>query len=79
MDAKALFAANCAVCHGNNRQGVSGLGPPLTPTSLSSKSVDLVTDTITNGRPNTAMAGFKGRLTPEQINALAQYIKTVAP
>ncbi|MBI2328357.1 MAG: c-type cytochrome [Chloroflexi bacterium] len=34
IDAAKLFATNCAVCHGEKRQGVSGLGPALTPTSL---------------------------------------------
>ncbi|MBI2957626.1 MAG: c-type cytochrome [Chloroflexi bacterium] len=79
IDASALFAANCAACHGANRQGMQGLGPALTPASLAAKSLDQVNDAITNGRANTLMTGFKGRLTPEQIDALAKYEKNTAP
>ncbi|MBI2957336.1 MAG: c-type cytochrome [Chloroflexi bacterium] len=79
VDASALFAANCAACHGANRQGMQGLGPALTPASLAAKSLEQVNDAITNGRANTLMTGFKGRLTPEQIDALAKYEKHTAP
>lgn len=79
IDAKALYTANCLACHGDKRQGIQGLGLPLTPAALAAKSTGELRDTVTDGRPNTAMVGFKGRLTPEQIDALVNYIKTVAP
>ncbi len=34
IDAGALYEANCVPCHGANRQGISELGPNLTPQSL---------------------------------------------
>ena len=74
-----MFTTDCAVCHGDKRQGVTGLGPALTPISLASQTETQLKDTITNGRPNTAMAGFSTRLTLDQITALAQFIKNVAP
>lgn len=79
IDAVKLFATNCAVCHGEKRQGISGLGPALNPTSLAKLSEAEIRDTILKGRPNTAMAGFVGRLGPEEIDALVQLIKRTLP
>lgn len=79
IDAKALYVANCVVCHGANRQGVTGLGKPLTPESLAALSDDTIRDTTLKGKPNTAMAGFEGRLSVDEINALIQLIKYTAP
>ncbi|MBI2858669.1 MAG: cytochrome c [Chloroflexi bacterium] len=79
VDGAKLFAANCAVCHGQNRQGVSGLGPALTPASLAKLSEGEVKNTILKGRQNTAMAGFEGRLGPQEIDALVKLVKTTSP
>ncbi|MBI2980003.1 MAG: cytochrome c [Chloroflexi bacterium] len=79
IDAAKLFATNCVVCHGEKRQGVSGLGPALTPTSLTKLSDAEVRSTILKGRTNTAMAGFEGRLSAEEIDALIQLIKRTSP
>ncbi len=78
-DAARLFAANCAVCHGEKRQGVSGLGPALTPETLAKLSDAEVTGTVLRGRPGTSMAGFEGRLNPEEAGALVQLIKRTTP
>ncbi len=79
IDASALYEANCVACHGANRQGVSELSPALTPQSLAELSVTEIRDTILNGRLGTAMAGFKGRLNQEEIDALIQLIKHTSP
>ncbi|MBI4181166.1 MAG: cytochrome c [Chloroflexi bacterium] len=79
VDAKKLYDTNCAACHGPNRQGVTGLGKPLTPESLSLLSDDVIRTTILNGKPNTLMLGWEGRLSIEQINALIQLIKYTPP
>lgn len=79
IDAKALFATNCAACHGQNREGVAGLGPALTPTSLASKSLDSIQQRITEGKSGTAMLGFGAKLKHDEIDALANFIKTIAP
>lgn len=78
IDAKALFAANCAACHGANRQGISGLGPALTPASLAGHAEHLV-GYIRDGKPGTVMPSFKGRLSDDQIKAVAEFLTTVAP
>ena len=45
IDASALYEANCVACHGANRQGVSELGPTLTPKSLTALSGTEIKDT----------------------------------
>ncbi|MBI4243409.1 MAG: cytochrome c, partial [Planctomycetes bacterium] len=77
--AAKLFATNCAVCHGEKRQGISGLAPALTPTSLTKLSDAEVRSAILKGRSNTAMAGFEGRLSSEEIDALLQFVKYTLP
>ena len=78
-DTQEVFSVNCAACHGPSRQGVSGLGPALTPENLARLSDDEIRNTILKGRPNTAMAGFEKRLSAEEINALIQLIKHTSP
>lgn len=73
VDASALFASNCAGCHGANRQG--GVGPALTADVLQAKTETQVRDTISNGRPGTVMPAWKDKLSGSQVDALARYLK----
>ena len=70
-DAKKLFAANCSWCHQDYgmRQGD---GPKLAGTS---KSEDQVVEQIKHGK--TPMPGFEGKLSENDIKALARYIKSL--
>lgn len=77
--ADELYTIRCAGCHGVNRQGVSGLGPALTPDSLRALSYTEIRDIILNGRSNTAMPPFKSALSQEEIDALVQLIKDTSP
>jgi mono/diheme cytochrome c family protein len=79
INADELYAVNCAACHGVNRQGVSGLGPTLTPESLGALSDAAIRNTILNGRPDTPMMPFKDTFSPEEIDALLQLIKYASP
>ncbi len=63
----SVFAANCAACHGSSGEG--GVGPALAGRSL---SPSVVTSIVGSGRG--AMPGFSGRLTPEQVQAVAAYV-----
>jgi mono/diheme cytochrome c family protein len=74
-----LYAGKCAACHGANREGVSGVGPALTPESLAALSDTDIRDTILNGRSGTAMAPFKDTLSAEEIDALLQLLKYTSP
>ena len=79
IDASALYEANCVACHGANRQGISELGPTLTPQSLADLSDTAIRDTISSGRLGTAMTGFKSRLNQDEIGALVRLIKHISP
>ena len=79
-----LFAANCAVCHGNHGQG--GVGLPLniaanrpTTDAQATQRTEYLTRTITNGRPGTFMPAWalsnNGPLNEEQIGALVDMIE----
>ena len=79
ISAGELYTNTCAACHGANREGISGLGLPLTPESLAELSDDEVRDTISNGRSGTVMPAFQAILSPEEIDALLQLIKNTTP
>ena len=79
IDAAKIYSTNCAPCHGGNRQGVSGLGLPLTPESLGTQSDTEIRDIIANGKPNTTMIAWKDSLSSEEIDALVQFIKNTSP
>ena len=73
-----FYQANCAVCHGANRQG--GVGLPLLPARLTQPD-EFYANTIANGRPGTAMPAWRqtAQLTDEDIQNLVTFIKTVPP
>lgn len=79
-----LFAANCAVCHGNHGQGGVGLKLDIAtnrPTSeaQATQRTEYLTRTLTNGRPGTFMPAWAiangGPLNDEQIGALVAMIE----
>lgn len=70
--AKQLYAANCASCHGETAKG--GVGPDLTISSYKyGKDKANLVKSILEGRPN-GMPGFSGQITKEQSEALADYL-----
>ncbi len=69
IDAAAIFADNCAKCHGQNREG--GGGPALLPARLT-KDPSAYVKTITEG--SGPMPTFGGRFSAEEIDALVQFI-----
>lgn len=66
VDGAAVFGDNCASCHGDD--GGGGVGPPLQDID----DAGLVVDTVTDGRGS--MPSFEGRLEPEEIEAVADYV-----
>ncbi len=77
--ADELFARKCATCHGGRRQGMYDLGGSLIPQSLAERSDSVLKQTISGGIPYTAMPSFKNTLSPEEIDALVQFIKYTSP
>ncbi len=82
-DAESLFISHCAACHGERGDGQSrarsGLNPP--PRDFTSGEARNELDrarmirSVTEGRPGTAMVGWAGRLSDQQIAALVDYIR----
>lgn len=77
--AREIYATNCAACHGAKREGVTNLGPALTPQRLASASEAMLKATIASGKTGTAMPSWSSKLTDAQIDSLVQFIKTVQP
>ena len=76
-DPRALFRSNCAECHGEDRLG--RMGPALLPENLSRLKKAKAVEVIAHGRPATQMPPFGERLSPSEIQALADYIYTPLP
>lgn len=75
--AKQLYNANCAACHGDSGKGVAGVGPDLSVATYKyGKDKTNVVKSIMEGRSG-GMPGFSGQLTPPQIAALADYLIAV--
>ena len=74
MSVAEFYQANCAACHGGQRQG--SLGPALVPSRLI-ESDEFYAETITNGRPGTAMPAWGGLgLADAEIAILVEFIRT---
>ncbi len=70
-----LFATNCAPCHGND--GTGGLGKTLHNNKfMQAKSDDELIAFLLAGRKGTAMDGFEGILTPEDLSNLIILMRT---
>jgi cytochrome c oxidase cbb3-type subunit 3 len=71
IDAAALFASNCAGCHGDDGKG--GFGPDLSRSSYEyGKDPVSVTTSIANGRGDK-MPAFGGRLSSAEVAALVNF------
>jgi len=68
-----MVRQDCGSCHGMTLKG--GLGSPLNPADLKGKSVDFITLTIMNGRPNTAMPPWNEIVTKQEAKWIAQQLK----
>jgi cytochrome c6 len=73
-DGKSIFTASCAACHTLADAGATGtIGPNL---DESQPPKELAVDRVTNGFG--AMPAFRDSLSPEQIDAVAEYVASVA-
>ncbi len=77
-DGQAIFAQNCAACHGETGKGNKEMGAPdLTDAIwLYGSSPEQVMATIHNGRKGV-MPSWEGRLDPVTIKALAVYVHSL--
>jgi cytochrome c oxidase cbb3-type subunit 3 len=76
-DAKQLFVARCAQCHGNNGEGK--IGPNLTDTFWLHGDATLMAlhSAIANGFPNKGMPPWSRLMSPVQVMKLAAFVGTL--
>ena len=80
---RAVYQANCALCHGNQGQGVAAAAanmnvPPRdlrSPQATRELTRERMIASVTEGRPGTAMAPFGDRLPKQDIEAVVDYIR----
>ncbi|RVT81821.1 c-type cytochrome [Rhodobacteraceae bacterium CCMM004] len=73
-DPAAIYARDCAECHGAERLG--GVGPALIPQTLRRMRGPQLSDVIAHGRAATQMPAFGELLTADEIAAVAAWLDT---
>lgn len=83
-ETKDVWNAKCKSCHGEDGKAKTKMGekekiPDMTNADWQKNHSDeKIRDSIVNGsKENTKMKPFKDKLTPEQIDALVKYIRTM--
>lgn len=72
---EALYAEQCAVCHGDNMQGAAQ-GTPLVGVELKhGDSLDALIASIADGAPGTAMPAWKDTLDANEVRQMALMIR----
>ncbi len=72
---RILFQANCAACHGRNGEG--GIGTRLnSPDVLRAVDDEFFYETITKGRPSTAMPAWR-HLSADDVGAVITYLRSL--
>jgi len=68
-----VYAQQCVACHQVKGQGIPPVFPAITGSAIALGPMDAHTDMVLNGKPGTAMAGFKGRLSDEDLAAVITF------
>ncbi len=68
-----LIRQDCGSCHGMTLKG--GLGPALTPQAVADKPLQLLVNSIIEGRPGTAMPPWKDLLSLEEADWIARQLQ----
>ena len=85
-DAKALWDANCAQCHGKSGNADTKMGKTLNAKDLTDSKVQeafsdaKAAESIKNGvkeNGKTTMKAFGGKLSEDDIKALVAYVRTL--
>lgn len=78
VNGQDLYAKRCAPCHGAEGQG--GVGVVLKPNVFIQglKNAEII-EFLKVGRPGTAMAGFKGRLTDAELADITTFLRSWQP
>jgi mono/diheme cytochrome c family protein len=83
-DGAALYAKTCASCHGPKgtpapamARSMAGIPDFANAQAMASVADSVMRHVVAEGKGRT-MPAYKTRLTPEQINALVSYIRTLS-
>jgi mono/diheme cytochrome c family protein len=71
----ALFAANCARCHGSDGSG--GIGPQLSQGQVVAAFPDVADEITLVTRGRAGMPAFGGQLSAAQIDQVVDYTRTL--
>ena len=74
---KLVYDANCARCHGTTTQRSSAVHL-ANPVLLATATDAFLHWAVERGRPPTSMVPWKGTLTPEQIDDVVAYVRSMA-
>jgi len=83
IDGGKIYRENCAICHGDlgdaNTRAKGSLRPPPRNFTTASAAAELTRErminSVTHGRPGTAMMAHKDRLSAQEIGAVVDYIR----
>lgn len=75
-----LYHNYCSVCHGDRGDGHSRASTSLVPpprdfTTATNLTREIMIAIVTNGKPGTAMTGWKTQLNDKEIEAVVDYIR----
>jgi mono/diheme cytochrome c family protein/rhodanese-related sulfurtransferase len=74
---QVVYEKNCQRCHGTQNQRVSAVHL-ANPVLLETASDAFLRRAVEGGRPPTSMVPWKGALTPEQIDDVVAYVRSMA-
>lgn len=85
-EAKEIYEARCAFCHGTDGKGDGPAGAALQPRPTRFDSPEfwqtaklaVLKQSIKNGKPGTAMVPFGQSLTEAEVDALLAYLRAFA-
>ena len=81
VDARGLFAENCARCHGTDGRAKTFHGRLVGAKNFTDPNWHASNDDITNAikMGHEKMPAFEDKLSPAEIEALAAYVQTFKP
>lgn len=70
---EAVYQSNCMSCHQKGGQGIPGMFPAIGGSHIATGDIATHIETVLNGVGETAMQGFKGRLSDSEIAAVITF------
>ena len=84
-DTRQLYEKKCASCHGDDGKAETKLGQKYKAKSFASSAFQAkasdqkLLDAIENGVQDTKMHPFKDKLSPDEIKAMVQMVRSFGP